>query len=107
MFMTSSSSLENPNKDNTTSGNCGAGCKIKPHSILAVELCGDLAVTEAATEYIWNHVDSLFSLNPPSVFQVKIGLDSECILWTLHPEKPQKLILIRNGVRKIHTTLLI
>ena len=53
-----------------TSWNCGAGCKINHHSIPAMELCGGLAVTEAATEYIWNHIDSLFPINPPPAFQV-------------------------------------
>ena len=50
-------------------------------------------VTEASTEYIWNHIESLFPSNPPPVFQVKIGLDSECVLWTLHPENPPEVYL--------------
>ena len=70
-----------------------------------MELCGGLAVTEASSEYIWNHIESIFPNNPPPLFQVKIGLDSECVLWTLNPEKPKKSILIRNGVRKIHTII--
>ena len=92
MFMTST----NTETNSTTSWNCGAGCKIKQHSIPAMELCRGLAVTEASSEYIWKHIESIFPNNHPPLFQVKIGLDSDCVLWTLHPEKPQKSILVRN-----------
>ena len=48
-------------------------------------------------------MESLFPDGYSELFQAKLGLDSECVLWTLNPEKAQKSILVRNGTRRIHT----
>jgi hypothetical protein len=57
---------------------------------------------ENVTGYVFNHHSSLFS-SPPQDFPIRLGMDSECVLYSLNPLKTNKSVLVKNAVRGIHS----
>ena len=79
-----------------------AAAKVKHHSVVGNEMLGIYLLTESITSYVFNHHRSLFkTLTEP--FFIRLGMDSECCLFSLNPLKLNKSILIKNAVRAIHS----
>ena len=79
----------------------GAAAKVKHHSVVGNEMLGIYLLVENVTSYVFNHHCSLFR-SPPQPFIIRLGMDSECCLYSLNPLKLKKSILVKNAVRAIH-----
>ena len=90
----------NPNQ--FSSRIAGAACKVKHHSVVGNELLGIYLLTENVTAYVFNHHTTLFR-SPSQPFVIRLGMDSECCLYSLNPLKLNKSILVKNAVRGIHS----
>ena len=88
--------------DTNSSRNCGALCKTKHHSVPCNEACGCVMAVEAICSYVINHHDALFATHSPRTFPINLGIDSECLLWSLNPVKLHTSVLIKNVARKVH-----
>ena len=80
----------------------GAGAKVKHHSVVGNEMMSIYLLMENVTGYVFNHHSSLFS-SPPQDFPIRLGMDSECVLYSLNPLKINKSVLVKNAVRAIHS----
>ena len=102
MFLISSCSPANPSPSDSYSQNCRALAETKHHSVPSNEAIGCMMVTEAGVTYLMDQELALFSVFTPTCFSFRIGIDSECFLWSLNPNKVHKSILIKNITRNIH-----
>ena len=82
-----------------------AGQKIKHHSVPGNECMGFYLLMEGLSAYLFNHHSSIFA-NQTDEFPIKLGMDSECVLYSLNPFKMNKSVLVKNAVRAIHSFLL-
>ena len=79
-----------------------AAAKVKHHSVVGNEMLGIYLLTESITSYVFNHHCSLFKTLADTFF-IRLGMDSECCLFSLNLLKLNKSILIKNAVRAIHS----
>ena len=57
---------------------------------------------EHVCAYIINHYSTLFQTHSLRSFPINIGIDSECLLYSLNPVKLHTSVLIKNVARKVH-----